>query len=94
MSHATLRAIDEAVRAHNAQVNIDNAHDPDWDHVAAWTVAFELRRFDESDSGAPVLTYQNSYAVSDGCSPNTSAALLAWASAQVLEDTEGPSYDD
>jgi hypothetical protein len=87
MSKQTLQDLDDAIRAHNADVNVEAGNDANYDHVMHWAIAYEVSRIDDMSDDAPV-SYGNNYVVSSGTSPNTAAGVLSWAVASVMEDGE------
>jgi hypothetical protein len=91
MSAESLKAIDDAVTAHNAALNDKAGEAPDWDHVTGWAIIFECKRFGNDDDGNPVVMHTNQYAIAPNTSPNASVGLLSWGLSAVEEDTSGGS---
>lgn len=81
MSAETLQAVEDAIRAHHADVSDDGGM------LTAWVVGYEMSEV--TDDG---IDFTSDY-IAAPVSPHHAGAIAAWASASILESIEMPDDD-
>lgn len=80
MSVQTLKAIEDALRAHHVATCDPDEPERGGAIITAWVVGYEMANIVDvgEDHGGSVMGYANEYVMSDS-SPNTLAHLAHWA---------------
>lgn len=81
MSAETLQAVEDAIRAHHADLSDDKSM------ITAWVVGYEASSF--TDDG---IDYTSDY-IASPVSPHHAGSIAAWTSASILESIEMPDDD-
>lgn len=92
MSASTLRALEDAIRAHfESTFDDDTRYERRTAVVVDWVVAFTVSNIVEVD-GRQVVGFHNEYTSPD-TNPNSQVALAQWASDEISEILHPPRDD-